>query len=255
MGQALKAGTSTTSGASSPREQFESLDADPNIVGVNGNGAAGPSSRSTPTTSRSRAAAPRPRPLRDPAFRAALDRAVDRSVLVDEVLNGYGLEGSTIVAPTIPTFRKDPANPRPFDLTAAAAALEAAGYVDSNGDGSREDKDGKEINLRIYFPDTDSAYPKSAQFIADWWGQIGIPVTIQSFDSDTLTSLLYTPEAGGTADYDIELWGWASASDPDFLLSIFTTSQIGVWSDSNYSIPGVRRAVRRAEARRRRRRA
>ena len=62
-------------------------------------------------------------------------------------------------------------------------------------------------------------------------------MTIQSFDSDTLTSLLYTPEAGGTADYDIELWGWASGSDPDFLLSIFTTSQIGVWSDSNYSNP------------------
>ena len=103
--------------------------------------------------------------VRDPAFRAALDRAVDREVLVDQVLNGYGIPGSTIVAPTIPTFRKEPANPRPFDLTAAAAALDAAGYVDSNGDGSREDKEGKEINLRIYFPDTDSAYPKSAQFV------------------------------------------------------------------------------------------
>jgi peptide/nickel transport system substrate-binding protein len=236
MGQALRAGTVDYIRGVIP-EQFQTFDDDPDIVGVNGNGAGWTQLAFNTYDKPIEGGGASTSAVRDPAFRAALDRAVDRDVLVDQVLNGYGIPGSTIVAPTIPTFRKEPANPRPFDLTAAAAALDAAGYVDSNGDGSREDKEGKEINLRIYFPDTDSAYPKSAQFVADWWGQIGIPVTIQSFDSDTLTSLLYTPEAGGTADYDIELWGWASGSDPDFLLSIFTTSQIGVWSDSNYSNP------------------
>ena len=236
MGQALKAGSVDYIRGVIP-EQFQSFDDEPEIVGVNGNGAGWTQLAFNTYGTDIEGGGASTTAVRDPAFRAALDRAVDRDVLVDQVLNGFGIAGSTIVAPTIPTFRKDPANPRPFDLDAAAAALEAAGYVDSNGDGSREDKEGKEINLRIYFPDTDSAYPKSAQFVADWWGQIGIPVTIQSFDSDTLTSLLYTPEAGGTADYDVELWGWASGADPDFLLSIFLTSQIGVWSDSNYSNP------------------
>jgi len=236
MGQALKADSVDYIRGVIP-EQYDSLDAEADIVGVNGNGAGWTQLAFNTYATDIEGGGASTTAVRDPAFRAALDRAVDRDVLVDRVLNGFGIPGSTIVAPTIPTFRKDPANPRSFDLAAAAAALETAGYVDSNGDGSREDREGKEINLRIYFPDTDSAYPKSAQFIADWWGQIGIPVSIQSFDSDTLTSLLYTPEAGGTADYDIELWGWASGADPDFLLSIFITSQIGVWSDSNYSNP------------------
>jgi peptide/nickel transport system substrate-binding protein len=152
------------------------------------------------------------------------------------VLNGFGQPGTTNVPPFTAQFHIDPAKPRSFDLEEAKRRLDAAGYVDSNNNGTREDKEGKEISLRIYFPDTDAAYSKSAQFVADWWRQIGIGVASpQSFESDTLTEILYTPEAGGTADYDIEIWGWAGSADPDFLLSIFTTDQIGVWSDSNYS--------------------
>ena len=237
MTQALRAGSVDYIRGVIP-EQFPTVDAEPDIVGVNAAGPGWTQLAFNTYANDIEGGGASTKALRDPAFRAALDRAVDRDTLVDQVLNGFGQAGSTVVAPTVPAFRKEPANPRPFDLAAAAAALETAGYKDSNGDGNREDLEGKEINLRIYFPDTDSAYPKSAQFVADWWKEIGIAVTIQSFDSDTLTSLLYTPEAGGTADYDIELWGWAqTGTDPDFLLSIFTTSQIGVWSDSNYSDP------------------
>jgi peptide/nickel transport system substrate-binding protein len=237
MTQALKAGTVDYVRGVIP-EQYESVDAEENIDGIDGLApgwtqlAFNTYGTDIPDGGASTKA------LRDPAFRVALDRAVDRQALVDQVLHGYGQPGSVPVTPTVAAFRKDPANPRPFSLTDAAAALEAAGYKDSNGDGNREDKEGKEINLRIYFPDTDDTYPKAASFVADWWKEIGIGVTLQSFDSDTLTSLLYTPEAGGTADYDVELWGWAQTGpDPDFLLSIFTTDQIGVWSDSNYSNP------------------
>ena len=234
MTQALKAGTVDYVRGIIP-EQFTSVDAEDDIVGVDGNGAGWTQLAFNTYGTDIPGGGASTKALRDPAFRAALDRAVDRQTLVDEVLHGFGTPGDTIVPPTLPQFKIDPSNPRPFDLDAAAAALEAAGYTDSNGDGTREDKEGKEINLRIYFPDTDSGYPKAGQFVADWWNEIGIGVTLQSFDSDTLTSLLYTPEAGGTADYDIELWGWAGSADPDFLLSIFITSQIGVWSDSNYS--------------------
>ena len=237
MTQGLRAGDLDYARGILP-EQFESVDGEPDLVGVNGAGAGWMQlafnvydKQEIPDGGASTKA------ILDPAFRAALDMAVDRDILVDEVLNGYGIPGDTIVAPTLPQFKIAPSNPRPFDLTAAAAALEAAGYVDSNDDGNREDKEGQEINLRIYFPDDRASRPKAAQFVADWWADIGIGVTLQSFDSDTLTSLLYTPEAGGTADYDIELWGWGGSADPDFLLSIFTTSQIGVWSDSNYSNP------------------
>ena len=49
----------------------------------------------------------------------------------------------------------------------------------------------------------------------EWYGQLGIDVTLQSFDSDTLLgNLVLPPEGDGKAKYDIELWGWARQPGP-----------------------------------------
>jgi peptide/nickel transport system substrate-binding protein len=126
---------------------------------------------------------------------------------------------------------------RHFDLEEAKRRLDAAGYRDSNGDGFREDKQGKEINLNLVTPSSQVYYAQSANLIAEWWKQIGIKMTPQVLEKDTVTAHVTPPEADGKADFDIELWGWAGVPDPDFLLSIFTTDQIGGWSDSFYANP------------------
>ena len=38
-------------------------------------------------------------------------------------------------------------------------------------------------------------------------------------------------------NYDMFLWGWGGDPDPNFILSIFTTSQINSWSDCAWSDP------------------
>ena len=236
MAQALKAGEVDYVRSILP-EQYESIDAEEDIVGINGNGQGWTQLAFNTYDKDIDGGGASTTAVRDPKFRDALGYAIDGQELVDQVLSGHGLPGTTVVPPFLSQFHIDPANPRTFDLDEAKSRLDAAGYLDSNGNGTREDKEGKEISLRIYHPTTDAKYAKAGQFVADWWQQIGIGATIQGFESDTLTELLYTPEAGGTADYDIELWGWVGGADPDFLLSIFITSQIGVWSDSNYSNP------------------
>ena len=61
----------------------------------------------------------------------------------------------------------------------------------------------------------------------------------QSLDSAVLGEKILPPEAGDgyTADYDIELWGWSGAIDPNGLLQIFECSAIGSSSDSQYCNP------------------
>lgn len=237
MAQALRAGEVDYIRDVLP-EQFTDVDADEAIVGIAGLGTGWTQIAFNTYNQEIEGGGASTKALQDPAFRDALGYAIDHDELVEQVLGGYGQPGTTNVPVFAAQFHSEPDNPRSFDLDEARRRLDAAGYVDSNGDGNREDKEGKELNLRIYFPDTDAGYAKSAQFVAEWWREIGVGVASpQSFDSDTLTEILYTPEAGGTADYDIEIWGWAGSADPDFLLSIFTTDQIGVWSDSNYSNP------------------
>jgi peptide/nickel transport system substrate-binding protein len=173
--------------------------------------------------------------LQDAAFRDALGYAVDKQALVDKVLGGFGDLGDTVVPPVLTDYHVTPDKPRTFNIDTAKQKLDAAGYkLDANG--KRLDKEGKPIVLSLVYPNTDDNYKKVAAFVKDWYGQLGIEVNAQSYDSDTLTSLLLPPEADppGTAKYDIELWGWSGSPDPNGLLYVFLCNQIGTSSDSNY---------------------
>jgi len=171
--------------------------------------------------------------LQDPAFRNALGYAVDHQALIEKVLGGYGDPGSTIVPPVLGQWHVDPDQPRSFNIDMAKQLLDQAGYpLDASG--NRLDKEGKPITLRMYMPNSDENYPKAAAFIKDWYGQLGIKLTTTVMDSDALTTLLLPPEGGGTAKYDIELWGWSGNPDPNALLQIFRCDAIGGTSDSLY---------------------
>ena len=174
--------------------------------------------------------------LRDPAFRVALGYAIDGNALIERVLNGYGTAGTTQVPAWHRAWHVDPTDIRQFDLTVAAQKLEEAGYP--LRDGVRYDKENKPLNLSLQFPNSDASYPKVAQFIQDWFGQIGIKVTPRSVDADTLGTTEYLDSsipAKGQLKYDMVIWGWVGDPDPNSLLQILTTAAIGDSSDSQWS--------------------
>ena len=241
MVQALKAGELDY--AHGPNaDQLNQLKTDPNIQTVAGqangwsqlafNGYGADTGKTIPK------GGPSTKALLDPAFRDALGYAIDKDLLVQRVLGGYGEPGTTIVPPVLGQWHVEPTTKRTFDIAKAKQLLDAAGYpLDSSG--RRLDKEGKQITLRIFMPDSDANYPKAVAFIKDWYGQLGINVTQQVLDSATLGEKILPPEAGDgyTADYDIELWGWSGGIDPNGLLQIFECSAIGSSSDSQYCNP------------------
>jgi peptide/nickel transport system substrate-binding protein len=243
MVQALKAGEiDYAHGVNS--EQFKALQSEPNMKTVVGsaNGwtqlAFNTYGTGTDPVKTIKGGGPSTKALLDPAFRDALGYAVDHQALVDKVLGGYGDLGNTIVPPVLNQWHTEPTTPRTFDIELAKQKLDTAGYkLDANG--NRLDKEGKAISLRMFMPNTDDNYPKAAAFIADWYKQLGIKVTTQVLDSATLGEKVLPPEAGEgyTADYDIELWGWAGNVDPNALLQIFKCDAIGSSSDSQYCNP------------------
>ena len=181
---------------------------------------------------------PSTKALQDPAFRDALGYAIDKQELVDKVLGGKGTVGTTHIPPALGAgkWHLDPKNLRTFDIALAGQKLEAAGYALDPG-GKRLDKEGKPISLRMVVPDSASSYADSAQFIQNWWQQLGITVNTQAYDSDTLTELMLPPEAGDgkTANFDVFVWNWGGDVDPNSLLNILTTDAIGSASDSYFS--------------------
>ena len=241
MVQALKAGEIDY--AHGPNaEQLNALQSDPNIKTVvgsaNGWTQLAFNTYGTGTGKTIPGGGPSTPALLDPAFRDALGYAVDHKTLVDRVLGGYGDVGTTMVPPVLTQWHVEPTNQRTFDIELAKQKLTDAGYA-LDGSGRRLDKEGNPITLRLMMPDSDDNYPKAAQFVADWYGQLGIKVTTQVLDSATLAEIILPPEAGDTykADYDIELWGWSGSVDPNALMPIFKCDAIGSSSDSQYCNP------------------
>jgi peptide/nickel transport system substrate-binding protein len=223
-------------------DQFDQLGQDPNIETVagvaNGWTQLGFNTYGTGTGNVIEGGGPSTPALQDQAFRDALGYAIDNELLVDRLLNGHGEPGLTHVPPFQVDWHVPPENPRTFDLDEARSRLEAAGYT-TDANNRLLDLEGNPISLRLVFPDSSEDYSAAAQFIQDWWGQLGITVTPQQYDSGALIELMLPPEAGEgyTADYDLFIWGWGGDVDPNSLLEIFTCDQIGGSSDSMYCNP------------------
>jgi peptide/nickel transport system substrate-binding protein len=178
--------------------------------------------------------------LEDPAFRDALGFAIDRQALVDRVLNGHGVPGTTHIPPYQVNWHVEPENPREFNLDTANERLDAAGYT-RGSDGRRVDKDGKPIELRLTWPSSED-HSADAQFIEEWWEQVGVGVDQFVTDEGTLIDDLLGPEYDSEyrADWDAYMWGWVGDPDPTSLLSLFTTEEIAsglndcFYSDEEY---------------------
>jgi peptide/nickel transport system substrate-binding protein len=221
-------------------DAFDALEGDPQITTVEGfaNGYSYLTFNGYPRAIEGGGASTRA--VADPAFRDALGWAVDLDVLVDRALAGHGTPGTSVMPPFHANWYVPPAPDvqRHFDLAMADQKLTAAGYVKDSA-GKRLDKEGQPITLRMTWPASEPELATVAQFIVEWWGELGIGVEAGVTEDDTLLIDLTPPEADppGKADFDTYMWGWVGDVDPTSLLQPFTTDEIGGSSDTFWSNP------------------
>lgn len=142
------------------------------------------------------------------ALRQALSMAIDRNALIDNVLNGQGL---LLDGPFLPsTWAYNPAliPPQPYDLEGAAAKLEEAGWVLSEGGGIRQ-KDEAALSLRVIALDL-PVYRQLVDEITGNWQEVGVTVSTEWAGSMAeLQSLLASQQ------FDVALVDVAPPRDPD----------------------------------------
>ncbi|MEJ5216614.1 peptide ABC transporter substrate-binding protein [Cognatishimia sp. D5M38] len=128
---------------------------------------------------RSTAAEPHPF-LRDPAVYKAMSMALDRPLLVEV---GYGTAGNVTCnwVPAPAAFNSDTFTCDTQDIAGANAMLDAAGVVDTDGDGVRE-KDG--VPLKILYQTSTNAVRQDFQaLIKAWWAEIGIETELRNINA------------------------------------------------------------------------
>ncbi|MEP4248510.1 peptide ABC transporter substrate-binding protein [Tateyamaria sp.] len=161
----------------------------------------------------------RPHPyLQDEAVYKAMSLAVDR-VLLAEI--GYGAGGKVTCnwIPAPGAYNSETFTCDTQDIEGANAMLDAAGIVDTDGDGIRE-KDG--VPLAVLFQTSTNAIRQDYQaLVKDWWSQIGIDSELRNIDA----SVFFGGDAGSPDTFqkfyaDVEMYtNTFSGTDPQAYLA------------------------------------
>ena len=158
--------------------------------------------------------------LADKRVRQALTRGTNRQEIVDALLQGYG----TVANGSVPPFHwaHDPSVGREamaYDQDAARALLDAAGWVDRDGDGVRENGDGDRLSISIKYNDGNGIRQGIAEIMQAQLAEIGVEVAPTVVEWGTLLSQISDPTF---RDFDGVVMGWVveyKLDDTDLLHS------------------------------------
>ncbi|NLE23495.1 MAG: ABC transporter substrate-binding protein [Actinobacteria bacterium] len=172
--------------------------------------------------------------LLDEKFRQALNWAIDRQKIVDVAFFGQADVGSTLIVPYSPYHWEPPADRAyKYDPETAKTQLDLAGYEDVDGDGFRETKEGKPLNLRLFVTNDSPENQTAAKLIAGWFKDVGVKVTLRVVDAGVLLDAQYNYKGDTYApDYDMFIWFWTYDIDPEMMLNVPTPGQIEGWNDT-----------------------
>jgi len=166
--------------------------------------------------------------LKDPAFRYALNFALDREQIVEKAYQGAGQPGDVIIPALYGDYHWDPPEEDAFtfDLDRADELLVEAGYARGPG-GERLMPDGSDFGTMRLFARSESTVSTTVMdFFGEWLGELGIKSEVTVMESNKLTNVILEGE------YDAFEWGWYVEPDPDSMLGYLTCGQLGGWNDA-----------------------
>ena len=175
-------------------------------------------------------------PLRDARVRQALSLALNRTALIERVMEGFAGPASQLVPEGF--FGFDPGIPAPtFDLARARALMAEAGWGDGFG---------------MTVACTTDRYVNDAalcQALAQMWARIGMTMKVEAYPSN----VFFGRARAGQAEFPMMLFGWGSSSTGDssgaltgLMHSIDAARGYGAYNYGSFSSAEVDRRIEQA---------
>ena len=177
--------------------------------------------------------------LSDSGVRAALNAAIDKSALVDEILAGYGIPLEDPIPPGVLDKKKvdDSKTGRPEDFADSARGILSRGgwsFDEKNNvwtkKTAKSGTSGKKLELSFSLATADTPeLSATASFLAEAWRAAGINVNIRVYSLSELNTNVIRPRA-----YDAILFGEVVGRTPDLF---------AFWHSSQRNDPGLNLAM------------
>lgn len=128
-------------------------------------------------------------PLDDINIRKAIQMAIDKESIAQNIYSGLRTEANSVMPTDMPYCKADVATPG-YDMDAAIELMDKSGWTDTDGDGIRE-KDGKKLSFTITYPST-GVYDKVVLFFQDSMKKLGIEITTNPIDLMAFMQQVFT---------------------------------------------------------------
>ena len=163
--------------------------------------------------------------LADKAVRLAINHCIDRAGVVSAIMDGYGTEAISVFPATLPygASNKELANLGfAYDVDQAKSILADAGYVDADGDGFVEDKNGQKFTLELVTYSSRAEMPATAQAVQANLKEIGINANMQIYDTGIMDVF-----KAGSFDIAFNSMTTQQTGDPQYIVNALFKSNGG----------------------------
>ncbi len=141
-------------------------------------------------------------------FRQAVAHSINKRMIIDDIQHGLAYEQWSSISPAAGDFYNPDVRKYEYDIEQANRILDNIGWLDTNGDGVREDRDGNEIELSLV-TNSNTIRERVTRVIRDGMEAIGLRVNYQAIEFGELVDKL-------TDSYDWEaiVVGFGGGPDP-----------------------------------------
>lgn len=148
-------------------------------------------------------------------FRQALAYGTNVQEVVDVIMLGNATLGSSgFVHPKMPYYNPDIKHYE-YSPEKGNELLDGLGYLDSNGNGTRENDKGEELSFKLLVYASNALRIRIAELLKEYYAQIGVGVEVTALDAQVVDDLVW-PEYDATKgrDFDMVMWGWGASTMP-----------------------------------------
>lgn len=154
-------------------------------------------------------------------FRVAMEHALNRTRIIEEIYNGLAIPGGGLMLPTNKAFYNPKVEQlmRPFDLKKAASILDSLGLVDRNRDGFRDFPDGTRFEFTILVQNSPRDYQQIAYIFSEELQKIGVKTNLQILDSSVVGQMF------GAGNFECGIRAFGNQPDPQLRKAIWQPGQ------------------------------
>ncbi len=149
----------------------------------------------------------------DVELRKAMGYALNIEEVSEVYYNGLRERANSMIPPVFETFFDDSLEGYTYDEAKANEILDAAGYKDVDGDGIREDKNGKPLEIKLAAMSGDQTQEDIISYYLQNWKDVGLNVVLTTGRLIDFNSF-YDKVRADDPEIDVFMGAWGTGTNP-----------------------------------------